>query len=647
MAEPITQVLGVVGMKTRGEYNSETTYEKLNVVTYNGSSYCAKTDTQGNLPTNTLYWDLIAEKGDKGEKGDTPVKGTDYYTAADKAELEETLSTDVSSEVTGQLSNLTSATPIAVNSTSGMTDTSRIYVLTTDGHWYWYNGSSWIDGGVYQAIILDNEEVDYLNIDKILKSPYLVNYDPISLGQLTSGKYIVKNSSDILVFNDNAVWGYYEYDINQNDVNKILDYTVTNYNNQCGIFIVDEDNKVLHQSIYHQNNKFETVHGKIKITADMKKIYLQRNLGPITNPASNYVYNRINYASINFISSLSPIVNYNEKSKLEAINEIENGYIRYTNAVTADNIPFVTYFNGNWSVKTYRIEKGNRYYVVGTNRGESTSYIITNNDYIAQEISSVGHEQDTLVSKDFVATFDGYIITTEVETGATTNVYIYDSFKSDTLDFSNIKIGFTGDSICRGDGYLGGYAKILNEKYNLQYQNIGVSGGHLAHDKPNLPFVISESINNLDNDCDAYIIEGGINDFVNQVPIGTITSNYTDTITNTTIIGALEKTFRDLYTYHAGKRFAFLIIHNVNNYYLTSNGANTTWKDYREAIYSVCKKYGIKVIDIGEESMNTYNDTVAQTYTAVGGDRLHPNKAGYEKFYVPAIKKWIINELDN
>lgn len=57
-------------IKNRGEYNSATTYEKLNVVSYNGSSYCALKETTGNLPTNSEYWQLYAEKGEKGDKGD-------------------------------------------------------------------------------------------------------------------------------------------------------------------------------------------------------------------------------------------------------------------------------------------------------------------------------------------------------------------------------------------------------------------------------------------------------------------------------------------------------------------------------------------------------------------------------------------------
>ena len=49
--------------------------------------------------------------------------------------------------------------PLVASSTSGMTDTSRIYVNTTDNNWYYYNGSNWIVGGAYlssESKILDD-----------------------------------------------------------------------------------------------------------------------------------------------------------------------------------------------------------------------------------------------------------------------------------------------------------------------------------------------------------------------------------------------------------------------------------------------------------------------------------------------------------
>lgn len=48
-------------------------------------------------------------------------------------------------------------TPLVASTAAGMTDQSKIYVYVgsesgyTSGHWYYYNGSAWADGGVYQS----------------------------------------------------------------------------------------------------------------------------------------------------------------------------------------------------------------------------------------------------------------------------------------------------------------------------------------------------------------------------------------------------------------------------------------------------------------------------------------------------------------
>lgn len=71
MSETIFGQLGKVIITNKGEYDSTLSYLKLDVVTYNGSSYLAKDDVAvGVLPTNTTYWQVIAEKGDKGDRGD-------------------------------------------------------------------------------------------------------------------------------------------------------------------------------------------------------------------------------------------------------------------------------------------------------------------------------------------------------------------------------------------------------------------------------------------------------------------------------------------------------------------------------------------------------------------------------------------------
>ncbi len=159
MAESI--VLGIVGIKNMGVYDADTNYEKLNVVTYQGSTYCAKQDSKGVLPTNSDYWQLYAEKGDTGNtgpQGPKPVKGIDYYTDTDKAEIERDLSDDIATAVSESVGTLTTATPLVAETVGDMVDTTRIYVLITDGHWYWYDGDSWEDGGVYQATGIETDK---------------------------------------------------------------------------------------------------------------------------------------------------------------------------------------------------------------------------------------------------------------------------------------------------------------------------------------------------------------------------------------------------------------------------------------------------------------------------------------------------------
>ena len=73
--------LGKVGILPKGEYSSATQYLRLDIVSYNGSSYLCIKDCVGIDVTNKEYWLLIAQKGDKGdigEKGDKGDAGKDF-----------------------------------------------------------------------------------------------------------------------------------------------------------------------------------------------------------------------------------------------------------------------------------------------------------------------------------------------------------------------------------------------------------------------------------------------------------------------------------------------------------------------------------------------------------------------------------------
>lgn len=217
-------------------------------------------------------------------------------------------------------------------------------------------------------------------------------------------------------------------------------------------------------------------------------------------------------------------------------------------------------------------------------------------------------------------------------------------------NFSNLKGGFTGDSICYGLAYEGGYAKVLSEKYGLRYNNIGVSGGHIAEDRKDV-FIISNSIGSLDSDIDFLIMEGGINDYSNYVTVGELTNGYSDEINPKTFFGGLEKLFRDAVARFPFIPKAFLIVHKVNDSCIKTDdihrteypsGEIITFDFFVDCIYKAARKYGIKIIDVNNNSaFDTYNSTLKSIYTGNDGDGLHPNRDGYEKFYVPLLKEWI------
>lgn len=68
-----------------------------------------------------------------------------------------------------------SGSPIPVASTSDMTDTTRTYVNTTDGKWYYYDGDSWEIGGTYQATAVADGSVTPVKTTFSTRSHQLFN----------------------------------------------------------------------------------------------------------------------------------------------------------------------------------------------------------------------------------------------------------------------------------------------------------------------------------------------------------------------------------------------------------------------------------------------------------------------------------------
>ena len=607
MAETIN--LGIVGIKNMGEYSSQTNYEKLNVVTYNGSTYCALRDTLGNLPTNTDYWQLYAEKGGKGDTGDTgpqgpkPVKGVDYYTAEDIAELELTLSNDVSDEVTEQLSDLTSATPLAASSIAGMTDTTRIYVNTTDGHWYWYDGDSWEDGGVYQATAIGSDSIT----SSMLKND-AVTYHKIGDKNLLAIEDYFKQNNIFIT-----------------DTDKLTDTTTANPTSQ----ITTEVNGGFSYSWalpfkYDENKKYKYIYiPYLKINSDA---YLTFSIcstsltGNITQ-ISNYEITKTKYyiTAGTYYDLLIPLSDMNYSL---LTNNTEYYFVLYS----LQDEDTITYNSLNQMIMKRK------------NTDAMGSFIDTTNNDVKYIANSSVWPFSTLGSNFYNAVIPRFSLC--LENPLTLDLVNFIRITANVTKKLNGKtVNFMGDSITQGSGGdIGGsvvdhpYPSIIEDNTGCNSNNYGIAGSTLSgdgstHNTVNDAIIgfqpMCNRLNLMSSSADVNIIFGGTNDALadRQVPLG----EFGDT-TNLTFYGGLDIICKYLLNNFPKKTNLFIVPlqrHSQN----TGNIYGKKLIDYVNAIKEVAGSYGLPVLDLYHNGGGTPLNSTWKTNNMPDGT--HPNQSYY------------------
>ena len=153
---------------------------------------------------------------------------------------------------------------------------------------------------------------------------------------------------------------------------------------------------------------------------------------------------------------------------------------------------------------------------------------------------------------------------------------------------------------------------------------------------------ICQSVLNLNNNNDYILVGGGINDYANSVPLGSITENMTASINSDTFYGGLELLCRNLLgKFTNGQKIGFVINHKINDTFKTKNSIGLTFNDYYQAIKIVLNKYSIPFIDLSTESCFNTELPIYKEYTQNDHDGIHPTTIGYQLFYVDKITAFL------
>ena len=131
--------------------------------------------------------------------------------------------------IDSKVNSALSGAPTPVSSTAEMTDTSKIYLNTTDGKWYFYNGSSWIAGGVYQATEIEDNSIDVskLNVAKTGS----IFYSSINVNKLADNKIQIKTNNYCYLICNNRYYNVSNKDVTVSIPDLDIDFLVYDINN--------------------------------------------------------------------------------------------------------------------------------------------------------------------------------------------------------------------------------------------------------------------------------------------------------------------------------------------------------------------------------------------------------------------------------
>lgn len=202
------------------------------------------------------------------------------------------------------------------------------------------------------------------------------------------------------------------------------------------------------------------------------------------------------------------------------------------------------------------------------------------------------------------------------------------------VPYRRAKITATGDSATSATGVqtVGGYVKMIANKYNMEYENIAVGGATVASniydENGTKRFSICDSIENMRSDADIIILSGGGNDAYmikrNLEAIGELTEDFTSELNKATLYGGLEYMLRQAVYKWSNKTILYVTTHKIREDNI-----------HIEPIVAACKKYGIPVVSIEDTTPNIYYlPEFKDKYTL---DGVHPTEECYKAFYVPVI----------
>lgn len=537
----------------------------------------------------------------------------------------------ITENLQNQIDSLASGSPLVASSVSEMTDTSKTYVNTIDGNWYYYDGTDWVVGGTYQSTEVAENSITICQLDDLLQKNYIKEFENISLNFSNAGYCRVDSNNNFSVEDDTN----FHYAIVNLAINTIYDFSGFNYYVLCGLVVLDENDNVVY-STRNQSSRSSSTTGvnlKFKTNQNNLKAYISKAVNAGTS-WTDFCINNTNLDKLNNIS-----LNYTDNT-LNYIKSYDNKFV--TTDTQINNFPKTDSTDGT-NYKIYKMNKNCKYKITTANLWLVSGIVITDEKYhTIYSSSNAYHKTIENIVYEFNATENGYIFLSSVVSRYTPIIEIINCVSEltnsvDTLaklietnNYYNKKWAVMGDSLT-AESTLGSdvknYVNYVSDKIGINFINYGHGGsGYKARYNNNQAFY--QIANTLDTDVDIITVFGSFNDTFSTIdtfPLGTIDDNTTDTI-----FGSMNVTFDTLINNYPNAVLGIII---PTPWSSRCNFANKEFaNNYVNGLIEICKKRNIPYLDLYTKSnLYPWNESFRNSYY-LNADGTHPNTLGHRKF---------------
>ena len=316
------------------------------------------------------------------------------------------------------------------------------------------------------------------------------------------------------------------------------------------------------------------------------------------------------------------------------------------------NIPirFLTAFDADKNVLAdYGLQRvgAENTYIDGNPANAVVTTLNSNVKYMVLSIYSATSKYENIsVSFDVTAVeYEPY--GTSANAGKLKEEFLPDNIKTQNLAkyLSGKTVAVFGDSIMYGEGNNGvGAVDMLAEKYSMNLEKYCVSGATMGVRTDDEAYTVDE-VHHIAQQVrnaisagitpDLIIFNGGANDAKQGITISEMTEVYTIPTSESYFADGFEMVAYLLTKNYVGVPTIYMRAHNM------SSRTYTTQITYGELGNKIAEKWGIRNIDMYIR-MNTQ---LAEYQTQYLADYTHPNRVGYEKYYVPALEDFIFSEI--